>query len=327
MDDEERILARPQASELPSILFRPKKRLRHRYPAPGTPQFEKRKETKKKYRKKVQEGDRAVKKGDYHNPLTMVVRTLKPEDRSICRNVVVYGLEWLRHSLGWTSSSIQAFINRPEIRREVETLRRLYQDRVGIQERTQFFAQLQVNLMVPSAVNVLARSLRGEKKDPVTGLVDEVPTKGQYSAAMEVLNRANIQGSKFGGVEMAPVIDARQIRVAIGASSNLLEGITPQGREKIRNVLARLISRVRLLDHNVTLQRERERDQMIARGQKQLHDILRDPDEMEPDLKEISVRTIRDEEVPHPVPPEEDTEMAYGKPAVSDDGDDDDETL
>lgn len=229
---------------------------------------------KKEYRRRrsqwVAEGKKAIRHREYDNPKASVSFRLTDEDRSICRSIVVYGLEWLRHTKGWTAVSIQTFINRNEIRREIETLRRMYQDREGIQERTQFFAQLQVNSMVPAAVNVLARALRGAHEDPVTGKEVEPPAKGQYQAAMEVLNRANIQGERFGGADTAPTIDARQVRIAIGASSDLMQGLSAQGREKIRQLLARVVSRVRMVDHNTTGRRERARDEMIAEGQDSL---------------------------------------------------------
>jgi hypothetical protein len=284
--------------EVPAIPLPPTKRAvldKKRTPEELAEREARKKAYRKKRRKWVAEGRKAIRHRDYDNPKAAVAFRLTDEDRTLCRAIVVYGLEWLRHTKGWTAISIQTFINRNEIRREIETLRRMYQDRVGIQERTQFFAQLQVNIMVPAAVSILARALRGEHEDPVTSKVIEPPTKGQYLAAMEVLNRANIQGERFGGADTAPTIDARQVRIAIGASSDLMQGLSAQGREKIRQILSRVVSRVRMVDHHTVGERERTRDAMISRGQDTLRSITGEGPPAS-QMREVESRDITDAE-------------------------------
>lgn len=162
------------------------------------------------------------------------------DEKKICQNVVVFGAGYLKQHLRWPPDAIAAFFERDAIVSEIETLKRQYEDRSGIQERTQFFAQLNVNAMVPSAVNVLARALRGEYEDS-KGVRHKPPTQQQYEAAKEVMNRANIQGKTWGGNDSVPAIDARSVQIAIGtdAKTNGLESIEREGILDILNKAVR----------------------------------------------------------------------------------------
>lgn len=164
---------------------------------------------------------------------------LTDDEKDLCQNIVVFGPVYLRQKKGWKAAAIRDFLGRAEVQREVNALQRQYEDRDGLQERTQFFAQLRVNGMVPMALNTLARALKGYTT--VDGKKIEPPTKSQYDAALQVLDRANIQGSKYAGNDNVPLIDARTIQTAIGGIvQNNAGDIGPEGREKVRLLLRRL---------------------------------------------------------------------------------------
>lgn len=176
----------------------------------------------------------------------LLVGALTPEEMELCQNVVVFGVEYLRSAKGWTAEAASDFLKRVQVRRHIETLQKQYTDRTGIQERTQFFAQLKINAMVPAAINTLAKALRGAFTDPSTGNVVPPPSRGQLDAACEVLNRANIQGSKWGGNDSVPLVDARSVQVALGGgSADPLNGLGGESREKLRSLLAAVTSRAR----------------------------------------------------------------------------------
>lgn len=166
---------------------------------------------------------------------------LTQQEKELCQNVVVFGIDYLRSVSSWEPSKIESFIKREEVRREIELLKRQYEDRTGIQERTQFFAQIKLNGMVPAAINVLARSLRGAYTDPTSGNVTPPPARGQLDAALEILTRSNIQGSKWAGNDGTPAIDARSVNIAIGkGGGSVATGISAEGRERVLKVLAGL---------------------------------------------------------------------------------------
>lgn len=178
----------------------------------------------------------------------MVYNHLTDDEADLCRNVVTFGPDYLRSTKKWTAARIKDFLGRSEIKREVEMLRRQYEDRGGLQERTQFFAQLRVNGMVPAALSVLARALRGEYVDS-SGDRKAAPTPQQLDAAKEVLERANIQGGKWAGNDSVPQIDARSVQIAIGGSVDHAS-MDAKGREKVRNILNTVMNRTRALSSN-----------------------------------------------------------------------------
>lgn len=171
---------------------------------------------------------------------------LTQDDKDLCQNVVVFGPDYLRSSKGWTANSIRQFLARQEVVREVTNLKRQYDDRTGIQERTQFFMQLRVNAMVPAALNTIVRALRGTQVDangtPVPG-----PTKQQFEAAQMVLERANIQGQKYNGNDQTPSIDARSVQIAIGGKTEDLSALGAEGRDRVRSLLTAIMGRSRAI--------------------------------------------------------------------------------
>jgi hypothetical protein len=171
---------------------------------------------------------------------------LTHEEEEVCRNIMMFGPEYLRSTRKWNAVKVKSFLERAEIKREIETLRRQYEDRSGIQERTQFFAQVKVNSMVPAALNIMARALRGEYKDPTDGHTVPAPTPQQVSAAQDILGRANIQGGKYAGNDAVPSIDARSIQIAIGGSTDT-HSLDSKGREKVRNILSNVMNRTRAI--------------------------------------------------------------------------------
>ncbi|OPZ66011.1 MAG: hypothetical protein BWY85_00178 [Firmicutes bacterium ADurb.Bin506] len=179
------------------------------------------------------------------DPERLMDGPLTSEEMELCQNVVVFGLEYLRTAKGWRAEQSEKFLRRYAVRRQIETLQRQYTDRTGIQERTQFFAQLKVNAMVPAAINTLAKMLRGSYTDPTTGQPVVPPSKGQFAAALEVLDRANIQGQKWGGNDSVPSIDARSVQIALGSTADPMQGLNGESREKLRSLLAAVTSRAR----------------------------------------------------------------------------------
>lgn len=188
---------------------------------------------------------------------------LTHEEEEVCRNVMMFGPEYLRSTRKWNAVKVKSFLERAEIKREIETLRRQYEDRSGIQERTQFFAQVKVNSMVPAALNVMARALRGEYKDPTDGHLVPAPTPQQVSAAQDILDRANIQGSKYAGNDSVPSIDARSVQIAIGGAVDS-HSLDSKSREKVRNILSSVMNRSRAL---ASSERRREvRSETVAQS-------------------------------------------------------------
>jgi hypothetical protein len=169
---------------------------------------------------------------------------LDGEEKELCANVVVFGPGWLRQNKQWKAEAIERFLTRAEVQREINALSKHYEDRQGIQERTQFFAQLKINGMVPAAVAVLAKSLAGVRKNE-DGTLIPPPSRQQFEAAVEILDRANIQGQKYGGNDAVPAIDARSVQIAIGGSMSDVSKIGAEGRERVRGILSMALNRVK----------------------------------------------------------------------------------
>ncbi len=172
---------------------------------------------------------------------------LSNDEKSLCANVVVFGPEFLRQTKGWKARAIKDFLNRGEVTREITALKKQYEDRTGIQERTQFFAQLKINSMVPTALVVIANCLRGARRNEETGEVSHPPTAQQFDAAVEVLDRANVQGKKFGTNDGTPSIDARAINIAIGSAPEGVDTLDAESRERVRLILNSTMNRARAL--------------------------------------------------------------------------------
>lgn len=165
-----------------------------------------------------------------------LMTALNQDEKILCQNVVVFGPGWLRQNKGWKKEAISTFLARKEVVAEIDALKRAYEDRAGVQERTQFFAQLRINGMVPFALNVLAKAMAGEKKDKATGEVSTPPTRMQFDAALQVLDRANVQGKTFAGNDSTPSIDARSVSIAVTGTSESL-GVDREARARIAKML------------------------------------------------------------------------------------------
>lgn len=171
------------------------------------------------------------------------IHALTEEESDLCKQIMMFGPEFLRSVRKWNAAKVTAFLGRAEVRKEIERLTRQYEDRDGIQERTQFLAQLRVNSMVPAALSVMARALRGAYRDQ-EGKVVEAPTPQQVNAAQDILNRANIQGTKYAGNDSVPAIDARSISVAIGNAPDVHQ-LDSKGREKVTLLLRTALNKTR----------------------------------------------------------------------------------
>lgn len=172
---------------------------------------------------------------------------LTPEEKSICSEIIQRGgTDYLRFELGWTAIKIKSFMVKKSVRAELDYLRRAYTQREGIQERTQFFAQIRINSLVPSALRVVARALQGDKTNDTTGDIVRAPSRGQFDAAVEILNRANINGSKYKGEDVLPNIDARSINVTVGEAddNDPIDLSGSESRERVRSFLSNFLTKI-----------------------------------------------------------------------------------
>ncbi len=167
---------------------------------------------------------------------------LTTEEVAICQNVVVFGIEYLTIVKGWPVDKTRRFMAKVEVLRQVEYLQRQYLDRGGLQERTQFFAQLKINSFVPAALGVLARALAGTQVTEDGTVKSRAPDRGQFDAALEVLSRANIQGGKFAGNNALPSIDARTVNVNVDGSA--LTGLDPKQRKRVTGILSKVVEHI-----------------------------------------------------------------------------------
>lgn len=164
---------------------------------------------------------------------------LSGEEREVCKQLVLKGEDYLRDELGWKYEQKTAFLEKKSVQRELERLTRLYNDRSQVQEKTIFFAQLEINKMVPESLRLLALALRGEYPDPrdATGAtIISPPTDAQVRAALEVLDRSKIGGrAEWSAATAKPIIDARSVTVNIGDKSSDLDAV--DSRERLRTFL------------------------------------------------------------------------------------------
>jgi hypothetical protein len=174
-----------------------------------------------------------------------ILRKMDAKELEICQKLAVFGSDYLRHDLKWTAEAAKDFLDRRDVQREVRTLQERFKDRDGIQARLQFFAQVKINMMVPAALGILAQALAGDRRDENGQVTNLAPGKAQYEAAIEVLDRANVQGTKFpnGGGNM-PSVDARQVHIH-EAGSDPAASLTPQKRTAVGRLAKQLITRIK----------------------------------------------------------------------------------
>ncbi len=185
---------------------------------------------------------RALAERKYDDPVLKVVDALTKEEKIICQHIAVNGPNYLRDRMGWAMDVVSLFLERSEIMAEITALQEQYKDRAATQERTQFFTQMQINSLLPAAVNILIRALRGNTiKDGV--VTERAPDRNQLEAAMQVLDRANIQGQKYAGNNSTPSIDARQVHLTIGGKADQL-GLEAEDRKQVVGMVSKLLSKM-----------------------------------------------------------------------------------
>ncbi len=176
----------------------------------------------------------------------MLSTAISAEDKQHCLNLVIHGISYLQGQ-GWRSRVIAEFLERVDVQKELARLKEQYEDRSSIQERVQFFTTLQVNKMVPTALNVLARTLQGDVMNEDGTVKSAAPARAQYQAAIEVLNRANIHGDEYGGRDNLPALDQRAIEAGARKES-AGDKWNAQTRDKVRKLLGKVMRRVDALD-------------------------------------------------------------------------------
>lgn len=181
---------------------------------------------------------------EYDDEAARRAHALDPAEKLLCENIAVLGLEYLRLGKGWGIEECRRFINRHEVMAYINYLLSQYKDRGGIQERTQFYAQLKLNSMVPAALSVLARSLAGTQLSADgTQVAVRAPDRGQFDSAIEILSRANI-GGKFAGSTSVPLIDARTINIGAEGAVDAVTGLTPKSRSNLVKRLKSITNRL-----------------------------------------------------------------------------------
>lgn len=203
---------------------------------------------------------------------------LNAAERQLCQGAVIYGVEWLLTQPGYELlTSVRAFLNRREVIRQIAYFQKQYADRSAISERVQFFGMLQLNALVPAAINIVARSLVGVKVNPQSGAIDSrPPDRGQFDAAVEVLGRCNVQGSKYAGNSNLPSIDAGQMEQLTGETVRSINGLTKKGRIKITRLLNDVIAG---LDARAAAE---ERLAARAAGEPLVPEVMDDDDQVPP---------------------------------------------
>jgi hypothetical protein len=167
---------------------------------------------------------------------------LDATDKNHCQNVVVFGPQYL-FSLGWKQREIEMFLQRIDVRTEIACLQAQYIDREAIQSRTQFYAQLKINSLVPRAITILARALVGTVLDQHGNIKDRPPERVQIDASMEVLNRANIQGKKF--KESDKLVN---LGLELFGNTDPKKTLDAPSREKLRKALGKMTARMSAAD-------------------------------------------------------------------------------
>ncbi len=187
----------------------------------------------------------ALRDGRFDDQVLRLARAVTPQEKQICQNIVVFGVSYLHDTLGWAAGTVDLFMERREVRREIEALAELYKDREGVQERTRWFAQLKVNGMVPAALAILAKALRGDVLEG-DNLREKAPTRSQVEAAIQVLDRANVTGAKSGAGSGLPPIDARQINIQVNNKVDGLNLATDE-REKVVKTVFNIMNKLRAI--------------------------------------------------------------------------------
>lgn len=109
---------------------------------------------------------------------------LTPEELQHCRALVQEGFHYFSR-IGWTPQQEGNFLGRPNVKVEVDRLLGQLQDADGLASRTTFFARVDLYRMLPAAISIIAKTLRGLDGGKVSPL--EIPTAEQYEAAKDII--------------------------------------------------------------------------------------------------------------------------------------------
>jgi len=185
---------------------------------------------------------------------------MNDKDRAICRELVTRG-EIVLYERGYDKYERKQFMERREVKKEIEFQTQQWKDRKGIQERHAFMAQLDLFRMIPASLTIIASSLRGEqveKDKEGKRLKKDPPTDQQFRAAVEILNRTGV-GSR------SPDEWSENMKIALLQQNNNSVSIggddadSMVAREKVRTLFEKLAA---------GMKQQEKRDFYITHGRK-----------------------------------------------------------
>lgn len=177
-------------------------------------------------------------------------------ERMLIENLVVKGSHAF-DDLGYTADKVGAFLSRPSVKREIERLQATMSDAEGMVSRQQFMARVKLGQMIPAALAIVQRRLRGTQPDAKGNVpkASSMPTSEQYSAALEVLDRAGISAStqiNISHLEMRPSLDPRMTEAEEDGESTKYDTRAIMRRERVRNAVAGILRTMGAVDAKVS---------------------------------------------------------------------------
>lgn len=175
---------------------------------------------------------------------------LTRDDRQHCANVCVRG-EIVLREMGWDHEKRRAFLVRKDVQREMKVMAGLYADRDGLAERAKFFGLIELQKMVPRAIDVLRQALHsGQKAKDSTGaeVTIQPPDESAYDAAIQVLDRTGVDAGKFTTHTNMPTIGnlnitENHLNVGDAKENNQLQNIVK--RERVRSLLDAILNKAK----------------------------------------------------------------------------------
>lgn len=181
---------------------------------------------------------------------------LKPDELQHCRSLVQEGFHYFGR-LGWTQEQEANFLSRPRVKQEMDRLLGLLQDSEGLAQRSSFFARVDLYRMLPAAVSIVAKTLRGLDGGRVNIL--DMPTEAQYEAAKDVIRWCGLTEGQAVQVNVTnnSIILPQIERGASdaqdsSATSTPRERYNPEAiirRNKVQRVIASILTRVSETEH------------------------------------------------------------------------------
>jgi ribosomal protein S24E len=167
---------------------------------------------------------------------------LKPEDKQLVAQLAISGEIVLRQR-GWNKEQRDAFLSRKDVQKELADLDNVYKDREQIAERARFFGMVEMQRMVPRAVQLLQRALLAGQE--VNGQIVEAPDEAQLEAAMQVLDRTGVH-AKGGAKDLHGDGLAKVTGPVTINNINVNDGIAEASsktllREKLRTRIAQML--------------------------------------------------------------------------------------